>query len=280
MKNLLRMAFTFFIACSVNAQIQTPAASPAASLTQTVGLTEITMDYSRPSMRGRKIFGEILPYGTIWRTGANATTKFTIDKAITIGGKELKAGIYSLYTIPGESEWEMIFYTDDSDPLLTAFDDSKIALRTMVESQKLPMEIETFTITIDDVTTDGATLGLMWSDQYVGVPFKVSTDQEVMASIDSALNGPAAGDYYNAAVYYLNAGKDIEKSKTWMDKAMSMTENPRFWQLRQQSLILAKSGDKKGAIKAAKASLADAETAGNADYIKMNKDSLKEWGAM
>lgn len=115
----------------------------------------------------------------------------------------------------------------------------------MAEAQQLPMNIETFTITIDDVTADGATLGLMWENQYVGVPFKVSTDKEVMASIESALNGPAAGDYYNAAVYYLNAGKDIEKSKMWMDKAMSMTENPRFWQLRQQSLILAKSGDKR-----------------------------------
>lgn len=280
MKKFLSLALTVFITCSMSAQIQTPAASPAASLTQTVGLTKISMDYSRPSMRGRKIFGGILPYGTIWRTGANSTTKFSTDKAITLGGKELKAGTYSLYTIPGENEWEVIFYTDDSNPLLTEFDDSKIALRTMAEAQQLPMNIETFTITIDDVTADGATLGLMWENQYVGVPFKVTTDKEVMASIESALNGPAAGDYYNAAVYYLNAGKDIEKSKMWMDKAMSMTENPRFWQLRQQSLILAKSGDKKGAIKAAKASLADAEKEGNADYIKMNQDSLKEWGAM
>ncbi len=280
MKNFLKVAFTFFITCSLSAQIQTPAPSPAATLTQTVGLTEISIDYSRSSMRDRKIFGGILPYGTIWRTGANATTKFSTDKAITIGDKELKAGTYSLFTVPGENEWEVVFYTDDSNPLPTELEESKIALKTMAEAQQLPMEIETFTITIDDVTSDGAMLGLMWEDQYVGVPFKVSTDQEVMASIDSALNGPAAGDYYNAAVYFLNAGKDIEKSKMWMDKAMSMTENPRFWQLRQQSLILAKSGDKKGAIKTAKASLADAEKEGNADYIKMNKDSLKEWGAM
>lgn len=109
MMKFLSLALTVFITCSMSAQIQTPAASPAASLTQTVGLTKISIDYSRPSRRGRKIFGGILPYGTIWRTGANSTTKFSIDKAITLGGKELKAGTYSLYTIPGENEWEVIF---------------------------------------------------------------------------------------------------------------------------------------------------------------------------
>ncbi|HEA29327.1 MAG TPA: DUF2911 domain-containing protein [Leeuwenhoekiella sp.] len=280
MKNTLFWAIGLLFSFSMAAQINTPASSPAASLTQVVGLTNVWVDYSRPSMKGREIFGALLPYGTIWRTGANATTKFKIDKDIMINGKALKAGTYNLYTVPGETDWDVVFYTDDSNPLITEFDNSKIALRTTVESQQMPMDIETFTITVDDVSADGATLGLLWENEYVGIPFKVNTDKEVMASIDQALNGPAAADYYNAAVYYLNAGKDIEKSKMWMEKAMNMTENPRFWQLRQQSLILAKSGDKKGAIKAAKASLADAEKAGNADYIKMNKDSLTEWGAM
>jgi len=280
MRKILLLTIGILASLHMHAQINTPASSPAATLTQVVGLTNVSVDYSRPSMKGREVFGAMLPYGTIWRTGANATTKFKIDKDIMINGKDLKAGTYSLYTVPGETDWDVVFYTDDSNPLITEFDNSKIALRTKVESQDMPMQVETFTITIDDVTSNGATLGLLWADEYVGIPFEVNTDQEVMASIDEALNGPTAGDYYNAAVYYLNAGKDIEKSKMWMEKAMTMTENPRFWQLRQQSLILAKSGDKKEAIQVAKASLADAEKAGNADYIKMNKDSLKEWGAM
>jgi len=121
--------------------------------------------------------------------------------------------------------------------------------------------------------------GSVWENTYVGIPFKVGTDEEVMASIDATLNGPSAGDYYNAAVYYLNSDKDISKAKEWMDKAMEMTETPMFWQLRQQSLILAKAGDIKGAIAAAKASLEGAKKAGNKDYIKMNEDALKEWGA-
>lgn len=111
----------------------------------------------------------------------------------------------------------------------------------------------------------------------MAVPFEVPTDKAVMASIESALAGPSANDYYNAAGYYLSEGKDASKAKEWIDKAMSMIEKPAFWQLRQQSLIYAAAGDKKGAIAIAKKSLAASEEAGNADYIKMNKDSLAEW---
>lgn len=268
-----------FVAFSANAQIETPAASPAASLEQTVGLTQVSVDYSRPNMRGRKIFGGILPYGQIWRTGANATTKITFDKPVKIKGQELAAGTYSMYSIPQEEVWEIVFYTDHSNPLLNKFDEDKVALRMNAESMKLPYNFETFTILIEDVTSEGATLGMLWENTYVGIPFIVNTDEVVMNNIKSVMDGPGAADYYSAAVYYLNAGKDINKAKEWMDKAMEMTENPRFWQLRQQSLILAKAGDKQAAIEAAKASLEDAKKAGNKDYIRMNEQALKDWGA-
>ena len=279
MKRILLACF-IALGFSTQAQIQTPAASAHASLEQTVGLTTVKVDYSRPNMRGREIFGSMIPYGSIWRTGANATTKFMIDKPVMISGKELKPGTYSLYTVPGEDMWEVVFYTDDSNPLINTFEDEKVALRTMVEPMEMPMNMETFTIVIDDVMADSAVLSLLWANTVVPIKFNVMTDAEVMKNIDRALAGPSAGDYYNAAVYYLNSGKDIEKAKTWMNKAMDMTEKPGFWQYRQQSLILAKAGDKKAAIEAAKKSLEGAKTAGNADYIKMNTDSLKEWGAM
>lgn len=271
-----------FIAFSLatQAQIQTPSASSHAMMEQVVGLTTVKVDYSRPNMRGREVFGNLVPYGKIWRTGANATTKFTVDKPVVIADKELAKGTYSIYTIPGEDMWEVIFYTDDANPLLTEFEDSKVALRTMVETVDMPMDMETFTIVIDDVMTDSAILSILWANTIVPIKFNVLTDKEVLASIDQTLSGPASGDYFNAAVYYLNSGKDIDKAKTWMDKAMSMNKNPRFWELRQQSLVLAKAGDKKAAIEAAKKSLAGAKEAGNADYIKMNTDSLKEWGAL
>lgn len=267
-------------ALQTQAQVQTPAASPHGALEQVVGLTTVSVDYSRPNMRGREVFGELVPYGKIWRTGANATTKITFDKPISISGNELKPGTYSLYTVPGEDMWEVVFYTDDSNPLITEFEEDKVALRTMVETMQMPMNMETFTIVIDEIMAESAVLNILWANTVVPIKFDVMTDAEVMRNIDRALAGPGAGDYYNAAVYYLNSGKDIEKAKSWMNKAMAMTERPGFWQYRQQSLILAKAGDKKEAIEAAKKSLEGAKAAGNADYIKMNTDSLKEWGAM
>lgn len=265
---------------SLEAQIRTPAPSPASALTQMVGLTSIGVDYSRPSMRGRTVFGDLVPYGKLWRTGANSYTKITFNTDVTIAGKDVKAGTYSIFTKPGEKEWEVFFYTDvDGGGVPSDWDENKVVATATVPVYPIEMPIETFTITIDDITSSSANLGIMWEQVYVGVPIEVPTDAAVMESINKVMSGPGAGDYYGAAVYFLSEGKDINKAKEWMDKAMSMTENPAYWQLRQQSLILAKSGDKKGAIEAAKKSLAKAKEAGNADYVKMNEDSLKEWGA-
>ncbi len=266
---------------TLEAQISTPAPSPAATLTQMVGLTEVSVDYSRPSMRGRKVFGDLVPYNKLWRTGANAYTKVTFNTNFTLNGSEVESGTYSIFTKPGESNWEVFLYTDiNGGGTPSDWDVSKVVAKATVPVYKIDDPIETFTITIDDVTSKSAMLGMMWENVYVGVPFEVPTDVAVMSSIDQALSGPSAGDYYAAAVYYSSEGKDINKAKEWMAKAMEMTEKPAYWQLRQQSLILAKAGDKKGAIDVAKKSLASAKEAGNDDYVKMNTDSLKEWGAM
>lgn len=265
---------------SLEAQINTPAPSPSSKLIQMVGLTEVVVDYSRPSMRGRTVFGDLVPYGKLWRTGANAYTKISFDTDVTIAGSSVEAGTYSIFTKPGEKEWEVFFYTDiEGGGTPSNWDDSKVVAKAVVPVYPIEMPIETFTITIDDLTSTGANLGIMWEKVYVGIPFGVPTDAAVMKSIDKMMSGPGAGDYYAAATYYFSEGKDIGKAKEWMDKAMSMTDDPAYWQLRQQSLILAKSGDKKGAIEAAKKSLAKATEAGNDDYVKLNKDSLKEWGA-
>jgi hypothetical protein len=265
---------------SLEAQIETPAPSPASKLMQTVGLTEVMVDYSRPSMRGRAVFGELVPYGKLWRTGANAYTKISFDTDVTISGQEVKSGTYSIFTKPGEKNWEVFFYTDtQGGGTPREWDDAKVVAKATVPVYPMDMPVETFTITIDDVKSNGANIGIIWENVYVAIPFGVPADKAVMSSIDKALAGPTAGDYYTAAVYYSSENKDINKAKEWMDKAMSMTEKPAFWQLRQQSLILAKAGDKKAAIEVAKKSLMGAEAAGNDDYVKMNKDSLKEWGA-
>ena len=267
---------------TVEAQINTPAPSPSAKLMQTVGLTEVMIDYSRPNMRGREVYGNLVPFDKLWRTGANAYTKITFDTDVTIGGKEVKAGTYSIFTKPGASNWEVFFYTDivgGGTP--SKWEESKVVASLSVPVYKMDMPVETFTITVDDVMSNGASIGIIWENTYVAVPFTVPTDATVMQSIDKALNGPTADDYYAAASYYLESDKDIKKAQTWIDKSVEMmSDSPKFWVLRRQALIHAKAGDKKGAIKAAKESLRLAEKAGNAGYVKMNTASLKEWGPM
>ena len=282
MKKLITLLMVFAVTFTVNAQIETPQPSPLQKIEQKVGLTDVSVQYSRPSMKGRTIFGDLVPYGKLWRTGANQNTMVTFSTDVMVGESTLKAGSYAIFSKPNKDNWEVIFYSDTNNwGTPQKWDDSKVAATVNAKVYDIPMDIETFTVSFDDLTNDSAVLGIMWEKTYVAVKFDVPTDKAVTTAIDKVMNGPSADDYYAAARYYLESGKDINKAVVWMDKAIEMTkENPRFWWLRQQSLIKAKAGDKKGAIKAAKASLEGAEKAGNADYIKMNKDSLKEWGAM
>ncbi|PQJ78036.1 DUF2911 domain-containing protein [Polaribacter porphyrae] len=282
MKKIILSLFVVAIAYTTNAQIETPKPSPFQKIQQTVGLTNVTLEYSRPSMKGRKIFGGLEDYGKVWRTGANENTKITFSTDFMIDGKKLKKGTYALYTIPGEKTWDIMLYSDATNwgnP--RKWDDAKVAAKVTVPVYQLPMAIETFTISFDDLTNNSAVIGLMWEKIYVGLKFETPTDAMVSKNIAKVMNGPTANDMYGAAVYYLQAGKDIKKAQTWIDKAVEMTsDKPRFWYLRQQSLIHAKAGNKKGAIAAAKKSLKYATEAKNTGYIKMNKASLKEWGAM
>ncbi|MFG6686007.1 DUF2911 domain-containing protein [Mariniflexile sp. HNIBRBA6329] len=283
MKKLLLILMAITAVYSVDAQIKTPQPSPFSKVEQKVGLTDVVLEYSRPSMRDRVIFGDLVPYGRLWRLGANANTKITFSTDVTIGDNKLKAGSYAIFATPNETSWNVVFYSDASNSgLPKEWDDSKVMAMVNAEVYPMPVKIETFTMTFDDLTSSSAVLGMLWESVYVGVKIEVPTDDMVLANINDVMNGtPTGNDYYAAAVYYLQEGKDIKQAKTWIDKAITMAgDKVAFWQLRQQSLIYAKFGDKKGAIAAAKKSLAAAENAGNADYVKMNKDSLKEWGSM
>ncbi len=278
MKKLILLTFVCSLSLSVNAQIKSPQPSTSQTVTQTVGLTNIELSYSRPSMRERNIFGELVPYGKMWRTGANKNTTITFDKDVIIGSKELKAGTYAIFTKPNAQSWEVYFYSDTSNwGTPSVWENEKVVASIKANVVAMPMEVETFTISFDAITNDSATLGFRWDHTYVAVPISFFTDTQVTKSIESVMSGPNAGDYYTAAVYYLNADKDIKKAKNWIDKAIEMRENPAFWYYRQQSLIYAKSGDKNGAIKAAKKSLALAKDAGNEDYVALNTKSLKAW---
>jgi len=260
-----------------NAQIKTPQPSPSAKMEQVVGLTNVTLEYSRPAMRGRTIFGDLVPYGEVWRTGANANTKITFDDNVTIAGQELKKGTYAVYTIPNEKSWDVIFYSDSNNwGTPQKWDETKVAAKTTVEVYEMPMKIETFTMTFDDLATGSAVLGILWENVYVGVKFEVPTDAITTKNIESVMAGPSGNDYFQAATYYHTEKKDLKQALAWMQKATA-GENPPFWYLRRMSLIQADLGDKKGAIATAQKSLAAAENAKNADYVKMNKESIAAW---
>lgn len=282
MKKLLLLALVFSVSFTGYAQVKTPQPSLAAKVEQKVGLTDVTLEYSRPNMRGRTIFGDLVPFGKVWRTGANANTKITFSDDVMVGDSKLKAGSYAIYTTPNASSWEVVFYSDsDNWGTPQTWDETKVAAKVTAEVEAMPMPIESFTMSFDDLKSNSAVLGMLWENVYVGVKFTVPTDEKVSASIENAMAGPQASDYFSSARYYLEEGKDIKKAVMWIDKAVDMTKDkPRFWYLRQQALIHAKAGKKRTAIAAAKASLAGAKKAGNADYVKMNKASLKEWGAL
>lgn len=274
-----KLVFLFLFAgiLSVNAQIKTPAPSPFSKVHQVVGLTDVEVEYSRPSMRGRTIMGDLVPYGSIWRTGANARTKISFGDDVIISGDTLKKGKYAIFTKPSAESWEVYFYTDYAGGGAPRnLDDSKVALKTSVKPIPIPMPIETFTITFDDMTANSAVLGIMWENTYIGVKFNVPTDAIASKSITSVMAGPSANDYHNAASYYRNNGKDLKQALVWSTKATELRKDA-FWMMREKSLIHAALGDKKGAIEAAKKSLAVAEKAKNAAFIKMNKESIAEW---
>ena len=279
MKKLLLSIFCLGTIGVSNAQIKTPQASPSAKVEQKVGLTDVALEYSRPGVKGRTVFGELVPFGKLWRTGANANTKITFSDDVKIEGQELKAGSYAIYTKPTATTWEVYFYNDTKNwGTPQKWDDTKVAAKATVNANKLSSSVESFTISIDNLKNDAAVITIAWEKTSVAIPFSVPTDKKAVASIEKVMGGASAADYFSAARYYLEGDKDINKAKTWIDKAIDMTKDkPRFWYLRQQSLIYAKTEAKKEAIAIAKESIMLAEKAGNADYVKMNKDSIKEW---
>jgi len=263
----------------VEAQVKTPAPSPKSDVTQVVGLTDVHIEYSRPSAKGRAVFGDLVPFGKLWRTGANANTIVTFSEDVKIGGKDLPKGSYGLYSIPKADSWDVIFYKDINNWGLPAeWNENKVVLRTNVKSESLNRNVETLTIAVNNISNDSGSLEISWEKTLVAVKFDVPTQKTAMASIESTLSGPSADDYFASAQYYYQANGDLNKALIWVNKAIEKSNGEApFWILRQKSLIQSKLGDKKGAIETAKLSLAGAEKANNADYVKMNKDSIAEW---
>jgi len=278
MKKIL-IAFAFIIAPFITeAQLKTPQASPKATIFQTVGLTDIEIVYSRPAARGRAVFGNLVPFGKIWRTGANENTTISFSEDIIIDGKTLPKGKYALYTIPKIESWEVIFYSATNNwGTPEVWDEANVVLRTTVKEEALSKPVESFTISISNLDANFAYLDMAWENSSVSMKFEVPTQKITLANIEKALAGPTSGDYFSAAQYIYQSNGDNAKALTYIDKAIDMSTEKPYWYTRLKSLIQAKSGDKKGAIETAKISLAAAEIAKNQDYVKMNKESIAEW---
>ena len=262
-----------------NAQIKIPQASPQAKIEQTVGLTTISVDYHRPSAKGRPVYGELVPYGKNWRTGANENTTVTFSEDVSINGKSLPKGTYALYTTPKADTWDIIFYKDTNNwGLPDEWSDDKVALKTQASPESINRLVETFTISFNNVTTDATNLELSWEKTLVSLKIDLQTQKTVLKSIDDKLNGPTAAEYFQSAQYYHQSNLDANKALTWINNAISLkSADVPYWYLRLKSLIQFKLGDKKGAIETAKLSLVGAEKAKNEDYVKQNKDSIELW---
>ncbi len=259
------------------AQIKTPASSPFSKSTQTVGLTDIEIEYSRPGVKDRTVFSAdgLVPHGKVWRLGANRATKMTFSDDVTINGKELKKGAYAVLATPTAAQWTFHFH-EYGKSSWSGYAEMTPALSVSAKTMPIPMHMETFTIMIGDITTDSALLEFLWDKTYVALDLGVSVEDRVMANIDQVMAGPTANDYYQAASYYHKEGKDLSKALMWIEKATAGDEK-KYWQVRRKALILADLGKKKEAIAAAEMSKKLADAAGNMEYVKMNTESINMW---
>ncbi len=278
MKKILIALAVILAPFAAEAQVKTPQASPKAYIKQTVGLTDVEVTYSRPGARGRAVFGNLVPFGKLWRTGANENTIINFSDDVVIDGKTLKKGKYAIYTIPKIESWEVIFYlSTDNWGLPENWNDQYVVLRTTVKEDALPTPVETFTIGINGLDPNFAYLEMAWENSHVALKFEVPTAKTAVASIEKTLAGPTWNDYFASAQYLFSSNGNIETARTYVDKALDMSTEKPYYVTRLKSLIQAKQGDKKGAVETAKVSLAAAEAANNQDYVKMNKDSISEW---
>lgn len=278
MKKILIALAIILAPFAAEAQVRTPQASPKAYIKQTVGLTDVEVTYSRPGARGRAVFGNLVPFGKLWRTGANENTVINFSDDVVIDGKTLKKGKYAIYTIPKIESWEVIFYlSTDNWGLPENWNESYVVLKTTVKENALPTPVETFTIGINGLDQNFAYLEMAWENSHVALKFEVPTAKNAIASIEKTLAGPTWNDYYAASQYLFSSNGNLDTAKTYVDKALDMSTDKPYYVSRLKSLIQAKQGDKKGAVETAKLSLAAAEAANNQDYVKMNKDSIAEW---
>lgn len=273
MKKVL-VAVTALMSCMLaEAQIKTPQPSTTQNLKQDFGLGNIELSYSRPNAKGRKIMGDLVPFGKVWRTGANQATTLTFSDVVTIGGKELQPGKYGLLSIPGAKEWTWIITKDLNVTSPAAYKPENDVVRVSATPQKAAQKTETFTLQFVNITNTACELHLLWENTVVSLPIATEVDSKVMQQIAGAMDKENA-PFFAAASYYFENGKDLNQAKEWIDKAIAANPNA-FWMTLLKARIHAKMGDKAGATAMCDKTVELATAAKNDDYIKMANDLKK-----
>ena len=271
MKKILIAAFCF-ITLTSSAQLKTPAPSSTQTIKQDFGLSSIELTYSRPNMKGRKIFGDLVPYGKMWRTGANAATRIKFADDVTVGGMPVKAGEYALYTIPNPEEWEIILNKGVKNGGLDGYKTEEDVIRFKVKPTTMPVPAETFTMQFMNVGASATELNLRWDKTVVAIPITTDIDTKIMGQINDLMNKDNR-PYYQAAMYYSDNGKDFNQAIQWFDKAIE--QNPDgFWIYHQKAKTLAKMGKKDEAKQVAQKSMDLAKEQKNDDYVVLNEKLL------
>jgi len=276
MKIIKFLAIAALVALPAAAQLKLPAVSQHASITQTVGLTDITIIYSRPGVKGRAIFGGLVPYGKVWRTGANLATQFVVSTDVNVEGQKLPAGTYSFHTIPGPDQWTIIFNKDAGQWGSFSYDQAKDALRVTVKPEKAPMT-EWMSFDFPQISTDSATVVIRWAD--VAVPFTVNanTTANVMASARAAVAAAKADDWqtpYRSGTFALENGQMAE-AKQWSDAAVKTNENLSTLWLRAR--IQQKEGHTAEAKKTGELALSKQTDKDNKDFVGEIKKQMAGW---
>jgi hypothetical protein len=265
------MFLLLFSAGSTEAQINTPRPSPNATVSQQIGLMTASISYSRPGVKGRKIFGDLVPFDKMWRTGANEPTKLSFSDSVTIEGNKLPAGDYALYTIPGQNEWTIIL-GKKATVAVGDYKDDLQAARFKVKSSGNTQMVESFTIDFTDVTSNSAYIQLSWENTVVRFKVETDVDNKVMAQIKSKLGDTQP--YYQAASYYYDTNRDMKQALEWVNK--DIEHNPRFFTLNLKAKIQMRMKDYKGAIESANKSIELAKAAKNDDYVRLNEKLIEE----
>lgn len=270
MKKLFLPLLSLMFILNASAQsLRTPAASTSQTVKQEFGLGSIELSYSRPNAKGRTVFGDLVPYGAVWRTGANSATTLTFSDEVMIGGKKIPAGKYGLLSIPGAAEWTIIITKQLDVTSPSAYKQEMDVVRLNVPAVAMPFPVETFMILFEKVKSNELELMIIWESTMVSIPVKTDIDTKIMGQIDNLMNKDNK-PYFNAAMYYMDNNKDLNQASSWLDKATEQTPTA-YWVWYQKARCLSMLGKKAEAKAASAKSMELAKAAKNPDYVTLNE---------